>query len=104
MLARSPELAEKWLRALFALQRAVVDVAVFPTWWRQTLHELARLVLDHEMPHLDRDWEAEDQTHRAHLDAILPIDQLKEVINTHPNSQVNVRKRAAAAREDATDI
>jgi hypothetical protein len=79
----------------FALQRAAVDVTVFPAAWRQELARLARLVLDNDMPHLDHDWEAEDKQHRAMLDAILPIEELQQVIQSHPNSQVNVRKRAA---------
>ncbi|WP_238166222.1 hypothetical protein, partial [Kribbella caucasensis] len=67
---------------------------------KTSLHHLARLVVDHEMPHLDRDWDAEDRIHRAHLDAILPIDQLDEVLRSHPNSQINVRKRMRDAQSD----
>jgi len=95
------EIAAEAVFACFALQRALVDIEVLPATWRQRLAELATEVMGHEMPHLNRDWDAEQRRFEAMQAHVLPADQLEDHLRTHPNSWDNVRSRM---RHDTADV
>ncbi|MFJ4271748.1 hypothetical protein ACIP29_14455 [Streptomyces coelicoflavus] len=84
-------LASTALFACFAFRNAVVNERAIDPVWRRDLYELAREMSDEAMPHLERDWDAE----QAHYDAVMANLRdrryLKGQLRTHPRGYDNLK-------------
>ena len=85
--------------ACFALQRAAADERALPPAWRRDLAVLAREVTGEAMPHLDRDWDREQDEYVRLQALVLPAADLDGFLSAHPNSWVNTQGRSAARGE-----
>ncbi|MGW5096017.1 hypothetical protein ACWEQ1_15000 [Streptomyces nodosus] len=77
--------------ACFAFRNAVVDEQAIDPAWRRDLYDLAREMSNDPMPHLDRDWVAE----QAHYDAVMANLRdrryLKGQLRAHPRAYANLK-------------
>jgi hypothetical protein len=84
-------LAATALFACFAFRNAVVDERAIDPAWRKDLYDLAREASADPMPHLDRDWAAEN----AHYDAVMANLRDRRYLNgqlrTHPRAYANLK-------------
>jgi hypothetical protein len=77
----------------FAFRNGAVDPTFIPPRWHRELAELAEAV-GFDLPHLQQDWEASQESFNRFMDAVIPADELEEHFTSHPNSYINVRTRA----------
>jgi hypothetical protein len=77
--------------ACFALRNAAVDEQVLNPQWRRDVAELAREILDSDMPHLDRDWTEEERQFEALQQRIQAAEKLGEALRRDPRSWLNLR-------------
>lgn len=84
-------IASTALFACFAFRNAVVDERAIDPTWRKDMYDLAREMSNESMPHLDRDWEAEN----AHYDAVMANLRDRRYLNgqlrTHPRAYANLK-------------
>jgi hypothetical protein len=77
--------------ACFAVRNSAVNEEVIDPNWRRDLSKLAREVLEHEMPNLDRDWEDEQRKHDAFQQRVQAADQLEQRLREQPASWRNTK-------------
>lgn len=73
-----------------------------PPTWRRDLAVLAREVTGEAMPHLDRDWDREQDEYVRLQALVLPAADLDGFLSAQPNSWANTRGRSTARREGDT--
>ncbi|MGH3856178.1 MAG: hypothetical protein ACRDR6_22360 [Pseudonocardiaceae bacterium] len=83
------EIALTAIFACFALRNAAVKEGVIPASWRTDLYELASKVLAHDPPHLDRNWEQEQDNYNIFQRRVQAASRLDERLDQHPASWRN---------------
>lgn len=86
-------LASTSLFACFAFRNAVVDERAIDPAWRKDLYELAREMSNEPMPHLERDWGAEQVHYDAVMANLRDRRYLKGQLRTHPRAYSNLKPR-----------
>jgi hypothetical protein len=90
--ACAAEIAATGIFACFALRNAAVDEKAIDPQWREDVYELAREILNSDMPHLDRDW-AEERDRYAQLRArVQSAARLEKVLRSDPRSWQNLQE------------
>ncbi len=84
-------LASTALFACFAFRNSVVDERAIDPEWRQDMYELAREMSSTPMPHLDRNWQAEQEHYDAVMANLNDRKYLKGQLRTHPRAYANLK-------------
>lgn len=98
--ACAAEVAVTAIFACLALRNAAVHESAIPPDWRQRLTELARQILDSDMPHLERDWDQEQRDYDELQNKIQSIDDLQRNLHANPRSWDNLHRTSGVNDAD----
>lgn len=93
------EIAATAVFACFAFRNAVVNEAAISPEWRRDLYELAEVIFTRPLPHLQRDWDTEQERYDALMARIRDESEAEEVLRSHPLSWSNLNRPAPSSEE-----
>jgi hypothetical protein len=91
------------LFSCFALRNAAVSEKAIDPQWRQRLYELARVITDSDMAHLERNWEQEQHLYDALQQRVQAADNLISKLRNDPRSWQNLAEPTSAEEPASSD-
>ena len=78
--------------ACFALRNATVSEEAINPAWRQALYQFAQQTLGTDLPHLERDWQSEEEAFTRLSQRVREAAELDHELRTNPSSWHNLRE------------
>jgi len=80
------------LFAAFAVRNAIANESLIPPAWRQDLYALAAEIAGRALPHLERDWAAEQARYDQITARLRAMDELEDTLRRDPRSAGNLMR------------